>query len=100
MARRQPSRSSRLTVVAAGCLAVAHGLFWSVVQPANVEMMRWPLDAIPQGWVSWRNRWEYGHALRAGRVTTALAALTWSALRDVADPVVPVSWTATRSSRV
>jgi hypothetical protein len=50
-------------------------------------MMRWPLDAIPQDWANWRNRWEYGHAVRAGLVTTALAALTWSILRDAADPV-------------
>jgi Anthrone oxygenase len=88
MAQRQRRRSSRLTVAAAGCLAAAHGIFWSVVQPANIEMMRWPLDAIPQDWANWRNRWEYGHAVRAGLVTTALGALTWSVLRDAADPVV------------
>jgi hypothetical protein len=29
MARRQGHRSSRLTVAAAGCLAAAHGIFWS-----------------------------------------------------------------------
>src|SRR5437879_6425190 len=50
MAQRQHRRSSRLTVAAAGCLAAAHAIFWSVVQPANVEMMRWPLDAIPRDW--------------------------------------------------
>jgi hypothetical protein len=82
MVRRERRRSSRLTVAAAGCLAAAHGIFWGVVQPANVEMMRWPLDAIPQDWANWRNRWEYGHAVRAGLVTAALAALTWSVLRD------------------
>jgi hypothetical protein len=69
--RRQRRRSSRLTIAAAGCLAAAHGIFWSIVQPANVEMMQWPLDAIPQDWAKWRNRWEYGHAVRAGLVTTA-----------------------------
>ena len=89
MARRQGRRSSRLTVAAAGCLAAAHGVFWSIVQPANVEMMRWPLDAIPQDWANWRNRWEYGHAVRAGLVTTALAALTWSVLREL-----QIQWTS------
>jgi Domain of unknown function (DUF1772) len=87
IARRQDRRSSRLTVAAAGCLAAAHGIFWSVVQPANIEMMRWPLDAIPPDWATWHNRWEYGHAVRAGLVTTALAALTGSVLRDVGVPV-------------
>ena len=62
--------------------AAAHAVFWSVVQPANVAMMRWPLDAIPQNGVSWRNRWEYGHAVRAYLVTTALGALTWSVLQE------------------
>jgi hypothetical protein len=86
LARRQSHRTSRLSVIAAGGLTIAHGIFWSVVQPANVEMMRWPLDAIPRGWAMWRNRWEYGHAARAGLVTTALAALTWSVLQDAGDP--------------
>jgi hypothetical protein len=84
--RRPRRRASRLMFAAAGCLAAAHGIFWSVVQPANVEMMHWPLDAIPQDWENWRNRWEYGHAIRAGLVTAALGAVTWSVLSDAADP--------------
>jgi hypothetical protein len=78
-------RSSGLTAVAAACLAGAHGIFWTVVQPANAEMVRWPLDEIPRNWARWRNRWEYGHAVRAGLVTAGLAALTWSALSVAAD---------------
>ena len=85
IAGRQRERSSRLTVAAAGCLAVAHGIFWSVVQPVNAEMMRWPLDAIPRDWATLRDRWEYGHAVRAGLVTAALGALTWSLLQDATD---------------
>ena len=50
------------------------------MQPVNVEMVRWPLDAIPGDWPAWRDRWEYGHVVRAGFVTFALAALTWSLL--------------------
>lgn len=37
MTRRRDGRSSRLTVVAAGCLAAAHGVFWSVFQTAKEE---------------------------------------------------------------
>lgn len=85
---RRRGRSFGPTAVAASCLTAAHAVFWSVVQPANVTMMRWPLDAIPEGWARWRNRWEYGHAVRAGLVTTALGALTWSVLRDRAYPMV------------
>jgi hypothetical protein len=68
------------TAAAAVSLAAAHGLYWGVVQPVNAEMLRWPLDAIPGDWAAWRDRWEYGHAARAGLVTFALAALTWSFL--------------------
>lgn len=82
---RHRRRAFPLTAAAAGCLAIAHGVFWSVVQPVNVEMLRWPLDAIPPDWTKWRDRWEYGHAVRAGLVTAALGALTWSVLEDAAD---------------
>jgi hypothetical protein len=98
----------RLTAAAAGCLTAAHGIFWTVVQPVNVEMMRWPLDAIPQDWASRRDRWEYGHAVRAGLVTAALAALTWSlqpgcrdsAVRARTPGQIPLVRPATATSRV
>jgi hypothetical protein len=64
--------------VAAACLGGAHAVFWSVVQPVNVEVSRWPLDAIPRDWAKWRDRWEFGHAVRAGLVTIALGALVAS----------------------
>lgn len=81
---RQPA-VSRSAVTAAACVAAAHGVFWGVVQPVNVEMVKWPLDAIPADWANQRNRWEYGHAARAGLVTVALGALMWSILKDNAD---------------
>jgi hypothetical protein len=59
--------------------------FWTVVQPVNADMMRWPLDAIPRHWAKWRDRWEYGHAVRAGLVTVALGILTWSLLGDACE---------------
>ena len=65
----------RLTAAAAGCLAAAHGIFWSVVNPVNIEMVKWPLDAIPDDWTTARDRWEYGHAVRAGLVLAVLAPL-------------------------
>jgi hypothetical protein len=75
-ARHHRSGAFRQMTIAAGCLTAAHAIFWIVVQPANVEMTRWPLDSIPDEWPAWRDRWEYGHAIRAGLVTTALGALT------------------------
>jgi hypothetical protein len=80
--RRHRPEAFPHAAVAAACLTAAHGIFWSVVQPVNVEMMRWPLDAIPENWTNWRDRWEYGHAVRAGLVTAALGALALSKARE------------------
>jgi hypothetical protein len=75
MRRFQPE-AFQSTAVAAACLASTHAIFWSLVQPVNVEVLRWRLDAIPDDWTTRRDRWEYGHALRAGLVAVAFAALT------------------------
>jgi hypothetical protein len=79
--RRDQPDAFRSRAVAAGCLATAHAVFWAVVQPVNVEVSRWRLDRIPREWKQQRNRWEYGHAIRAGLVTAALAALV-SSMRE------------------
>jgi Domain of unknown function (DUF1772) len=76
--RRERPEAFRSTTVAAACLAAAHAIFWIVVQPVNAEVTRWPLDAIPPDWTKQRDRWEYGHAIRAGLVTAALGALVTS----------------------
>ena len=78
MAQSKGRRSSGLAVVAAGCLATAHGMFWSVVQPANIEMMRSPLNPVPR--IGRRHSVTVGVSSRRayGSLTTALATLTWS----------------------
>lgn len=76
--RHERSEAFRSMALAAGCLAAAHAIFWGVVQPVNVEVMRWSLDAIPHDWERRRDRWEYGHAIRAGLVAAALGALVMS----------------------
>ncbi len=83
--RTHRPRAFQLTAAAAGCLAAAHGIFWSVVNPVNIEMVKWPLDAIPDDWSTARDRWEYGHAVRAGLVTFALASLIASVLAEPHD---------------
>ena len=79
---RHRSEGSRSTALAAACLAGAHAIYWGVVQPVNTEVLRWRLDAIPADWAKRRDRWEYGHAIRAALVTTALAALAMSRRAD------------------
>ena len=74
--RRRPEAVH--TARAAASLAAAHAIYWSLVQPVNVEVLRWPIDAIPNDWRKRRDRWEYGHALRAGLFAVAFGALTLS----------------------
>jgi hypothetical protein len=73
----------RSIIAAAGCLAAAHGAFWALVNPANVTMANWPLDAIPPDWTRWRDQWEYTHASRAVLTTGALGMLVWSSLQEI-----------------
>jgi hypothetical protein len=87
--RRKRPHAFPFTAAAAGCLAAAHGIFWTVVNPVNIEMVKWPLDAIPPDWMTARDRWEYGHAVRAGLMTTALAALIASLLAETGDSARP-----------
>jgi hypothetical protein len=80
--RQRRSAAYPLTAAAAGSVSAAHGIFWSVVNPVNVEMQQWPLDRIPAGWSAERDRWEFGHAVRAGLLAGALAALVWSTVNE------------------
>lgn len=73
--RKKRPEAFRSSAIAAACLAGAHVIYWGVVQPVNTEVMRWPLDEIPSDWTTRRDRWEYGHAMRAGLVITALVSL-------------------------
>jgi hypothetical protein len=76
MRRRHPDEFA-VTAFAAAALVLAHGIYWIVVQPANIEMFRWSLTAVPQDWMRWRDRWEYGHAVRAILISVAMGALTF-----------------------
>jgi hypothetical protein len=69
------------TAASAALMIIAHLAFYVIVQPANATMVSWPLDKIPAEWTRWRDRWEYGHALRALLTTAAFGALVISLLR-------------------
>ena len=77
------------TAVAAGSVAAAHAAFWTIVHPVNVDMIEWPLEAIPADWETTRDRWEYGHAARACLLMGALVALVWSSVDESADSAAP-----------
>jgi hypothetical protein len=80
----------RLATVGAGCLVLALGLWFAVVNTANAEVGRWAVDAVPSDWRRWRAQWEFGHAARfvvtfAGFLALLLATVRVGAL----DPRVP-----------
>jgi hypothetical protein len=74
-----------LTALAAACQAAAMVAFLLLVQPVNVTMAAWPLDAIPSDWTGWRDQWEYTHAARAFLQLGTLAALVLSVLVETPD---------------
>jgi hypothetical protein len=48
--RGRSASGAALPATAVTCLTVAHAAFWTIVNPVNREMVRWPLDAIPDDW--------------------------------------------------
>lgn len=82
MVRGRGARVQWLTGAGALAPALAFAVFWAVVFPVNQEMARWIVDAVPQDWVDWRDRWEYGHAARALLLTAGFWALICSVLAE------------------
>jgi hypothetical protein len=74
----------RATLSSAILLVLSHVVFWVFVYRANTTMAAWPLDQIPADWTSWRDRWEYAHATRAGLTLVALSLLVTSLQRKSA----------------
>lgn len=88
LVRRQPGFWP--TLVGAACLALGLAAYFAQVEPANAAMRMMSLSAPPQDWTSWRDQWEYGHALCFALDLAGLCALTWAALaapRRVAPPL-------------
>jgi hypothetical protein len=91
--RARGHRGGRLAAVGAVCFVLALGLWFAVVNTANVEVGRWAVDAVPSDWRRWRARWEFGHAGHfvvtfAGFLALLLATVRVSAL----DRRVPGRW--------
>lgn len=60
-------RSARGWVLAgAGCLAVAHVIWWLLIMPVNLEFATWTPQAVPADWMRLRDQWEFTHTARAG----------------------------------
>jgi hypothetical protein len=74
-------RAALYFAIAAICYAVALGLWFAVVAPANAQLATWTPGPIPENFSAVRDRWEYGHmavtaAKLPGLVAIAMALLS------------------------
>jgi hypothetical protein len=72
----------KLAAAAAALFALALGLWWVLVYPVNVELVKWVDGPVPADWTSYRARWEWGHAIIALVELAVLATLVGSVLAD------------------
>ena len=71
-----------LSVTAAVLYAAAFVLWWVLVYPANAELAKWVTGPVPADWVTYRDRWEWGHAVIALTELAGFAALVLAVLAD------------------
>jgi hypothetical protein len=68
------------TLIGAGCLLMGLLTYFAQVEPANAALKMMALEAPPEDWKLWRDRWEYGHVLHFLFDFLGFCALTWSVL--------------------
>lgn len=78
LVRRQPGFWA--TLVGAACLVLGLVAYFAQVEPANAAMRMMSLSAPPEDWMTWRDQWEYGHALGFALYFAGLCALMWGSL--------------------
>lgn len=81
--RRRPS--FRLTAAGALALTVSLGLWFALVAPVNAEWLRVMESsphAVPEAYLRWRDRWEYGHVAAFTAWLVGFCALVLSVLRE------------------
>ena len=72
--RKQPL-PFRFGVAASICIATALAIWQFHNGPVNTEVDGWTLSSLPTNWMTYRDRWEYAHAARAGFYILGLSAL-------------------------
>jgi len=72
-----------LTLLAIACLTTSLGVWQLHNGPVNQAIDSWTTATMPSDWMSYRSRWEYAHAARAGLYTVGLGALILSILLDI-----------------
>lgn len=62
----------------AGCLVLAHVLFWLLIAPVNQEFATWTPETVPADWTRFRDQWEFTHTARAALFLLGFCALLGS----------------------
>lgn len=77
---RKQRHSFRWSLLASVCISLAL-IVWQLHNgPVNISVETWTIDNLPANWMTYRDRWEYAHAVRAGLYTLALSTLTLATL--------------------
>jgi hypothetical protein len=82
LTREHGRPGSRPALAAALLFALALVLWWVLVYPVNVELAKWVTGPVPADWVTYRSRWEWGHAVIALTELLGFAALILAVLAD------------------
>lgn len=72
----------RLALSAALLFAIGLLLWWVLVYPVNVELAKWVNGPVPSDWMTYRSRWEWGHATISLFELLGFATLIASVLAD------------------
>ena len=75
-----------LTLLAALCATAALGVWFAWVDPVNTALNAWTPETLPDNWMSFRDRWEAGHAVGAGLFLLAFSALVVAILSETENP--------------
>lgn len=71
-----------LTLLAVMCFAVAQIVWQLHNAPVNQAVDGWTVTTMPSDWRTYRDRWEYAHAVRAMLYTVGFSAIALSVLTD------------------
>ena len=55
-------------------------IWWVLVYPVNVELVKWVNGPVPHNWPEWRSLWEWGQAANGLSQLMGFAALIASVL--------------------
>jgi hypothetical protein len=75
-----------LTLLAGLATTAALGIWFGWVDPVNTALKAWTPETMPDNWMSFRDRWEAGHAVSAILFGLAFSALVVAILSETENP--------------